>query len=148
MSSFSTGIKGTTVAQQLACAVVLSSPFLCWADNPDLYLASPAVDAIRTVPVVWDETRVLAPSAIGELAAIARRSGDEWWVGVVNGGGQRNLDLPMDFLAAGSWTADRYADGATPAEFAITRGVAVSPAAPHLVQLAPGGGLVMHLRKQ
>jgi len=141
-------LKGTTVAQQLACAVVLSSPFLCWADNPDLYLASPAVDAIRTVPVVWDETRVLAPSAIGELAAIARRSGDEWWVGVVNGGGQRNLDLPMDFLAAGSWTADRYADGATPAEFAITRGVAVSPAAPHPVQLAPGGGLVMHLRKQ
>jgi len=141
-------LKGTTVAQQLACAVVLSSPFLCWADNPDLYQASPAVDAIRTMPVLWDETRVLQPSAIGELAAFARRSGDEWWVGVVNGGGQRGIELSLGFLGAGNWTADRYADGAQPEEFAITRGVAVAPALPHKVALAAGGGLVLHLRRK
>jgi len=141
-------LKGTTVAQQLACAVVLSSPFLCWADSPDLYLASPAVDAIRTMPVLWDETRVLAPSAIGDLAAIARRNGDEWWVGVVNGGGQRGIELALGFLGAGNWTADRYADGEQAEEFAITRGVAVSPAVPHKVALAAGGGLVLHLRRK
>lgn len=141
-------LKGTTVAQQLACAVVFSSPFLCWADNPDLYLASPAVDAIRAMPVQWDESRVLTPSAIGELAAFARRSGNEWWVGVVNGGGQRSIELPMDFLGAGTWAADRYADGAQAADFAITRGVAVTASAPHKVDLAPGGGLLLRLRKQ
>ncbi len=141
-------LKGTTVAQQLACAVVLSSPFLCWADNPDIYLASPAVDAIRAMPVVWDETRVLTPSAIGDLAAIVRRNGNEWWVGVVNGKGRRTITLPMDFLGTGKWTADRYADGAQPAEFAITRNVPMSATTPLQADLAPGGGLLLRLRKQ
>jgi alpha-glucosidase len=141
-------LKGTTVAQQLACAVVFSTPFLCWAENPDLYLASPAVDVIRAMPVLWDESRVLSPSAIGELAIFARRSGNEWWVGVVNGGGQTNIELPMDFLGAGTWSAVRYADGAQPTDFAITRDVAVTAKSPHKVDLAPGGGLLLRLRKQ
>jgi alpha-glucosidase len=141
-------LKGTTVAQQLACAVVFSTPFLCWAENPDLYLASPAVDVIRSMPVLWDESRVLTPSAIGELAIFARRSGNEWWVGVVNGGGQTNLELPMDFLGAGKWSAERFADGAQPTDFAITRDVAVSAKSPHKLELAPGGGLLLRLRKQ
>lgn len=140
-------LKGTTFAQQLACAVVFSSPLLCWADDPALYLASPAVDVIRAMPVLWDETRVLSPSAIGDLAIFARRSGNEWWIGVVNGGGQRNIDIPMDFLGAGKWTADRYADGANPTDLVIARDVPVSADTPHKAQLAPGGGLLLRLRK-
>ncbi|MEI8373869.1 MAG: glycoside hydrolase family 97 catalytic domain-containing protein [Planctomycetota bacterium] len=141
-------LKGTTVAQQLACAVVLSTPMLCWAENPDLYLASPALDAIRAMPVVWDETRVLPQSRIGELAVFARRSGDEWWVGVINGGGSRTVELPMDFLGAGDWTADRYADGAKPTDFAVTRAVVLSAADKHKVDLAAGGGLTLRIRKK
>jgi len=141
-------LKGTTVAQQLACAVVLSTPMLCWADNPDLYLASPAVDAIRAMPVVWDETRVLPQSRIGELAAFARRSGDEWWVGVINGGGPRSVELPMDFLGVGDWTADRFADGVKPTDFAVTRAVVLSAATKHKVDLAAGGGLTLRIRKK
>jgi alpha-glucosidase len=34
---------------------------------------------------VWDETIVLPQSDIGELAAFARRSGRNWFVGVLNG---------------------------------------------------------------
>lgn len=141
-------LKGTTVAQQLACAVVLSTPVLCWADNPDLYLASPSLDAIRAMPVVWDETHILPQSRIGELAAFARRSGDEWWVGVINGGGPRTVELPMDFLGAGDWTADRYADGAKPADFSVTRAVVLTAAAKHKVDLAAGGGLTLRIRKK
>ena len=140
-------LKGTTVAQQLACAVVFSSPFLCWADSPDIYLASPALDAIRAMPVLWDESVVLSPSRIGELAAIARRHGNEWWVGVVNGGGPRDVELPMAFLGAGKWLADCYGDGEQPAKFVITRDVAVSATTPHKVTLAAGGGVVLRLRK-
>ena len=141
-------LKGTTVAQQLACAVVFSSPFLCWADNPDIYLASPAVDAIRAMPVVWDETRVLAPSRIGELAAFARRHGNEWWVGVINGGGPACIELPMSFLGRGTWIAERYADGAQPAEFAVTHSMSLSAAMPYKVELAAGGGLTLRIRRK
>jgi hypothetical protein len=82
------------------------------------------------MPVLWDETRVLSPSAIGDLAIFARRSGNEWWVGVVHGGGQRNINIPMDFLGAGQWTADRYADGAKPTDLVIARDVPVSTTPP------------------
>ena len=54
----------------------------------------------------------------------------------------------MDFLGAGKWSAERYADGAQATDFAITRDVAVSAASPHKAELAPGGGLLMRVRKQ
>lgn len=140
-------MKGTTAAQQLASAMVLTTPMLCWADKPDIYLESPAVDIIRSMPVVWDETIVLAPSRIGELAAFARRHGDEWWVAAVNGGDARSVALPMDFLGAGTWKAERYADGAKPEEMTVTKDVALSAAAPHQVDLAAGGGVTLRIRK-
>jgi alpha-glucosidase len=40
---------------------------------------------IKSIPSVWDETRVLPPSATGELAPFARRSGDRWFVATMNG---------------------------------------------------------------
>ena len=41
---------------------------------------------------------MLPPSAVGELAAFARRSGDQWFVGVLNGPGPRALELDLGFL--------------------------------------------------
>ncbi len=141
-------LKGTTFAQQLACAVVLSTPMLCWADNPELYLKSPVVEALRAMPVTWDETRVLAPSRIGELAAFARRAGGEWWVGVVNGESRRTVDLPLDFLGDGAWAADVYADGTRPMEFTLAHGVGVSAKTPYRAELAAGGGVTLRLRRK
>jgi alpha-glucosidase len=141
-------LKGTTVGLQLASAIVLSTPILCWADSPELYLASPAVDVIRTMPTVWDESRVLPPSQIGELAAFARRSGDEWWVGVVNGAEKRSVYLSLDFLGAGEWVADSYGDGAQPTDFDVKRGIAVSSADSPKVEIATGGGVTMRIRKK
>lgn len=97
---------GTSPALQLAAAVVYTSPFLTWADKPELYLQSPAVDLIRTMPTVWNETRVLAGSKIGELAAFARRSGQTWWVGIINGTtAEKEYALDLGFLPAGEWQA-------------------------------------------
>lgn len=141
-------LKGTTMSQQLACAVVFSSPLLCWAEDPDLYLASPAVDVIRTLPVTWDETRVLAPSRIGEIAAIARRHGKEWWVGVVNGRAACSVELPTGFLGRGTWVADRFADAEPAAGLSVTRAMRCSSSEPIKLQLATGGGVLLHLRRQ
>ena len=58
-------LKGTTFALQLATAVCYTSPVMLYADKPALYLKSPAVDVFKAIPSVWDETRVLAGSAIG-----------------------------------------------------------------------------------
>jgi alpha-glucosidase len=59
---------------------------------------------------VWDEAKVLPPSAVGELAAFARRSGDRWFVGVLNGPTARSLDLRLGFLGKGTYRAQLVLD--------------------------------------
>jgi len=110
-------LKGTTCAQQLATAIMFTSPVLCWADKPEVYLASPVVDFIRGIPTVWDETRVLPNSRIGELAAFARRRGSTWFVGMLNGGDAKNYPLDLAFLGEGRYLAE------------LVRDVAADPAA-------------------
>ncbi|HSV15618.1 MAG TPA: glycoside hydrolase family 97 C-terminal domain-containing protein, partial [Tepidisphaeraceae bacterium] len=37
-------------------------------------------------------------TVIGEVAGFARRKGDTWWIGVVNGATERELPISLDFL--------------------------------------------------
>ena len=93
----------TTWAHQIATAIVFTSPALILAAHPSSMLNNPAVEVIKDLRGEWDETRVLPCSEIGELAAFARRKGDTWFLAVINGGGEKTLQLPLDFLEAGSW---------------------------------------------
>ena len=62
------------------------------------------------MPTVWDETRVIH-GAIGQYAVIARRRGEEWFVGAMNDSQERSLPLPLDFLAQGrQYSARIYSD--------------------------------------
>jgi alpha-glucosidase len=78
----------TTYAHQLATVIVFTSPLQVIANDPAFILnepsVRPALDVLKSIPSVWDETRVLAHSAIGEVAAFARRSGDDWFLGILN----------------------------------------------------------------
>jgi alpha-glucosidase len=94
--------KDTTWAHQIATLVVFTSPVMIHGAHPQSVLDNPAADLIRSIPSVWDETRVLAPSQIGELAVFARRSGDTWFLGALNGKEARTLRVPLSFLGAGS----------------------------------------------
>ncbi|MDQ3148572.1 MAG: glycoside hydrolase family 97 catalytic domain-containing protein [Chloroflexota bacterium] len=108
-------IGESTFAHQLATAGVFTSPLLHYADDPALLLAQPHVqDVLRTLPTVWDETIVLPQSRIGELAAIARRSGERWYLFVLNGraGAAASLqDLPLSFLGNRPYNATLIGDG-------------------------------------
>lgn len=140
-------LKGTTVAQQLACAVVTTSPILCWADKPDLYLQSPIVDVLRSMPPVWDETRVLHGSKIGDLAVMARRSGKTWYVGILNGAAARSYTLDLSFIGRGKHQADFFSDTpGEPLKFQIQRDVPITPKSQRTIQLSSGGGFVARIR--
>lgn len=101
----------TTFAHQLATAIAFTSPLQVIAENPAVLLederVQPALDVLKAIPSVWDETRVLAPSAIAELAAIARRSGGRWFVGVLNGTDKSRTiaSLDLSFLGEGTYRA-------------------------------------------
>ena len=103
-------LKGGSWAHGLAEAFVYTSPFLCVGGDPEAMLKNEAVGLLKALPATWDETVVLPGSAIGEVAAFARRKGDEWFVAVLNGPTARQLDLPLAFLASGEWKVDQFAD--------------------------------------
>ena len=56
------------------------------------------MDLLKAVPTVWDETRVLSCTEMGEVVAYARRKGNDWWVGVMNGDKEREIEIPLDIL--------------------------------------------------
>jgi alpha-glucosidase len=88
----------TTWAHQIGNAVLLQAPFLVYGAHPANILANPAVDMIRSIPSVWDETVVLPVSEIGRVAAFARRRGNTWFLAVNNGPVPRTVRADLSFL--------------------------------------------------
>ncbi|MDF7823566.1 glycoside hydrolase family 97 catalytic domain-containing protein [Pontiellaceae bacterium B12227] len=103
--------RGTSSTLQLATAVLYTSSILCWADQPEIYLESSALEYVKKMPTVWDETRVLKDSTIGGVAAFARRSGDTWYVVVLNGtDAESDYSLDLSFLPKGRWAGSLVED--------------------------------------
>jgi alpha-glucosidase len=141
--------KGTTASLQLAMAVAHTSPILCWADKPEVYLAHPTLELVQTVPAVWDETRVLKGSKIGDLAVLARRSGKDWWVGILNGSADkaRKYKLDLSFLGDGEYSAVYCRDKTgSPADVIIEKTKAKASTTLD-INMAPGGGFVARFVK-
>ncbi|NQU25288.1 MAG: glycoside hydrolase family 97 N-terminal domain-containing protein [Candidatus Nealsonbacteria bacterium] len=107
--------RNASHAYQLAKPVCIFSPwqFLFWYDRPEQMHDEPELEFYKHLPTVWDETKVLH-ARIGQYAVIARRHGHEWFVGCMNAGQPRTLDVPLDFLPAGRrFDAHIYRDDPT-----------------------------------
>ena len=106
-----------TWGHQMALSVVLYSPlqFIYWYDRPVAFTAeSPGMEWFRNLPTVWDDTKVM-DGRPGEFAAIARRKGSNWFLGVVTNEDARDTRLSLDMLDANrEYTASVYADGDGP----------------------------------
>ncbi len=102
---------------QLAKAVMLYSPwqFLFWYDRPQnssdvlggvpgnkgFIENQPELEFFKLMPTVWDETKVLE-GKIGEFATIARRSGDDWFLGSLTASHKKLINIDPDFLQKGT----------------------------------------------
>ncbi|CEM31079.1 unnamed protein product [Vitrella brassicaformis CCMP3155] len=96
----------TTTAHQIATLICFDSYLQTISEDPQVIMESPFVDVIKKIPSTWDETRVLEPSAIGELAVIVRRKDDEWFLGVLSGSTEtREVKISLDFLEDKEYTA-------------------------------------------
>ncbi len=101
-----------THAHQLAISTIFYSPwqFLYWYDRPSLYQGDPALEYWKHLPTTWDETRVLK-GEIGKYASVARRKGQEWFVGTIHAAGRAQLQIPLSFLGPGrKYFATIYSD--------------------------------------
>lgn len=95
----------TSESHQIASAIIFTSPLLIFADHPRELLKHKAVDLIKRIPSVWDESIALPASAIGEVAAFARRKGEQWFVAVMNGETARHIKIDLTFLPEGDHSA-------------------------------------------
>ena len=105
--------RDTTVVHQIASIAVFAAPLLTIAANPQTIRSNPAVDMIKSVSPVWDETIVLPDSAIGELAGYARRKGNTWFLAVICGPQAKTMRVPLSFLGEGQYNAVSVRDSPT-----------------------------------
>lgn len=112
---FNSRVKPTK-AHQLAMAVVYYSPltFMYWYDRPDAYRGERELDFWKHCPTVWDESRAL-DGAPGQYIVQARRSGNDWFVGIMTGMEGRTVELrTADFLPRGGrYEVEIYQDDPT-----------------------------------
>jgi alpha-glucosidase len=131
-----------TRAHQLAMYAVYQAAFQMVADSPQSYQGEPAFEFIRSAPATWDETRVLNGRP-GEFVTMARRHGKEWFLGSLTNWSARQLDLPLDFLDSGDYTATIYSDARDaeqhPKDVQI-ESKRVNRTSRLAAKLAPGGG--------
>jgi len=100
------------------------------------------MEFLDEVPTVWDETKVVSGEP-SQYVTIARRHGADWYLGAMTNWNPRDLDVPLDFLGAGEFKAQIFADG--PDADKVATSVAISrksvKAGDRLpIHLAPGGG--------
>ncbi|KQM65991.1 alpha-glucosidase [Pedobacter sp. Leaf216] len=90
---------GTRV-HQLAMYIVFESGFQMLADNPFNYLREPETTSfITSVPVTWDETKILDAS-VGEYIVTAKRKGEKWFIGAMGNDQKHDLKVDASFLKA------------------------------------------------
>jgi len=138
---------GYTWAHLLAQAVNMTSPLLHFAGKYQDFIGNPAENLLRHLPSTWDETIVLSGSEIGKTVGFARRRGDTWFIGVLNGGEAATLPIELSFLEQGTWQAEVFGDDpGHPATFQRqSNNVRASDSL--TVSMSPRGGAVIGLTK-
>jgi alpha-glucosidase len=137
---FGTRKQNTTWVHQAATAAIFCAPVITYASTPAHILENPCAGMIKSIPSVWDETKVLAPSEPGELAAFAQRKGSTWFLSVINGLKPKRLEIPLDFLCDGTYKSDILQDiQDNPDAAAVITGRATKNQR-LILDLVPGGG--------
>jgi alpha-glucosidase len=132
-----------TRCHQLGMYVVFEGPLQMLSDSPSNYLREPeTMEFLAAVPTTWDETKVLE-AKISQYVLLARRNGNDWYIGAMTDWTPRDLEVDFSFLPDGSFTLDAYQDGVNADRNAsdykkstqqITRSTKLK------IHLAPGGG--------
>jgi alpha-glucosidase len=132
-----------TRAHQVAMYVVYESPLQMLSDSPSNYMKEQeTTDFIKNIPVIWDDIACL-DGKVGDYVVVARKSGQEWFVGAMTNWKDRTMDIDFSFLGSGNYNIEIFSDGINADRYAgdykITKGT-TNPGARMRIHMAPGGG--------
>ncbi|MDZ7334562.1 MAG: glycoside hydrolase family 97 protein [candidate division KSB1 bacterium] len=137
-----------TRCHQLAMYVVFESPLQMLCDSPSNYLReAECMEFLARVPTTWDETRVLA-AQMADFIVIARRHGNDWFIGAMTDWTARDLMIDFSFLGDKKYTIELFQDGINADRNAMDfkkQVMTVHKGEQLKVHLAPGGGWVAWL---
>ncbi len=140
-----------TRCNQLAMMIVYESAFQVLCDSPFQYRKSPqGLDLLKQIPTTWDETKFIA----GEMAnfiVVGRRAGKDWYIGSMTDWDEREIDISLDFLGEGKYTATVWKDGddANKNPTSLSREeLDVENSTTLKIKLAKGGGNVIYARSK
>ena len=93
----------------LATYVVFENHLPMVADYPSAYRGNPALPMLAQIPATWDDTKFIS-GEVPDNVVIARRKGDEWYIGAMNAGAAKAIDVPLSFLGSGKYRAEVFGD--------------------------------------
>ena len=134
-----------TRCHQLAMYTVYEAPLQMLCESPSIYYREQeSVDFISKIPTVWDETRVLK-GEVSNYILVARRKGNNWYIGGMTDWDERDLELNLSFLPkANKYKMIMFRDGVNANEIAIDYKrieLSVDNTYNEKIHLAKGGGL-------
>jgi alpha-glucosidase len=141
-----------TRCHEISKYVIFESPLQMLCDSPSRYRKEvECTRFITQIPQVWDETIVLE-AKVSDYLVIARRSGNDWYLGAMTDWTARNFEIPLDFLSDdGEYDLQILQDGINADRFAedykfVTS--TTSKAKTLKASLASGGGWVAILKRK
>jgi alpha-glucosidase len=109
---FDTPMSMGTRCHQLAMFVIYESPLQMLCDSPTKYYKE--TDCMRflaKVPTVWDQSVVLS-AKVSDYLLMARRNGENWYIGGMTDWDEREMKLDFSFLPKGKkYKMTIYRDG-------------------------------------
>lgn len=102
-------IVWNTRTAELSKFVIYESPLTVVCDHPDNILNQPGSDFLKIVPTTWDDIKFIGGYP-GDYVAIAKRSGDKWFLGVMNNSTAKTVELNLSVLPAGNYEAETWSD--------------------------------------
>lgn len=139
-----------TRCRQLAMYVIFEAPFNMLCDSPTNYEREPeCTQFIAEIPTVWDQT-VALDGKVGQYAVLARRAGDDWYVGGMTDWNARETEVDLSFLPDGDYRMTIIKDGVNADKIARDFAIEsdnVDNTKKLKIRMARGGGFAMKLTR-
>lgn len=139
-----------TRCRQLAMYVIFEAPFNMLCDSPTNYEREPeCTQFIAEIPTVWDQT-VALDGKVGQYAVLARRAGDDWYVGGMTDWNARETEVDLSFMPDGDYRMTIIKDGVNADKIARDFAIEsdnVDNTKKIKIRMARGGGFAMKLTR-
>lgn len=149
--NFDNPMSHGTRCHQLGMYVVYYAPLQMLCDAPTLYEKYPDIlKFLSEVPVSWDDTKALS-GEIGEYAVVARKKGQDWFIGGLTNWDEREVEIDFSVFPKGEYSLEILRDGINAnrkAEDYIFETSQVSSSDALKITMKKGGGFAIVMRKK